>query len=108
MANFKFIGKYGQKYGSSRASLGWRKAAALLALAFYAVRFAGAAGTADPKRYLEDVKALSAPSMEGRGAGTKGIALAANLIEERYRSLGLQPAGSKSYFQPFTVITGAR
>jgi len=46
--------------------------------------------------------------MEGRGAGTKGIGLAAAMIEQRYRSLGLQPAGTKSYFQPFTVITGAK
>ena len=46
--------------------------------------------------------------MEGRGAGTKGIARAADLIEQHYRSLGLQPAGTKSYFQPFTVITGAK
>jgi hypothetical protein len=46
--------------------------------------------------------------MEGRGAGTKGIDLAAHLIEQRYRTLGLQPAGIKSYFQPFTVITGAK
>ena len=37
-----------------------------------------ATDSADPKRYLEDVKTLSAPVMEGRGAGTKGIALAAN------------------------------
>jgi hypothetical protein len=63
--------------------------------------------SADPKRYLDDVKALSSPVMEGRGAGTKGIALAANLIEQRYKTLGLQPASAKSYFQPFTVITGA-
>ncbi len=46
--------------------------------------------------------------MEGRGAGTKGIVRAADMIEQRYRSLGLQPAGTKSYFQPFTVITGAK
>jgi len=45
--------------------------------------------------------------MEGRGAGTKGIGLAANMIEQRYRTLGLQPAGAKGYFQPFSVITGA-
>jgi hypothetical protein len=46
--------------------------------------------------------------MEGRGAGTKGIGLAASMIEQRYRTLGLQPARSKSYFQSFTVITGAK
>ena len=57
---------------------------------------------------MDDVKSLSAPAMEGRGAGTKGIVRAADLIEQRYRSLGLQPAGTKCYFQPFTVITGAK
>ena len=77
-------------------------------LAFLAVRVAADTDSADPKRYLDDVKTLSSPAMEGRGAGTKGIERAANLIEQRYRSLGLQPAGAKSYFQPFTVITGAK
>ena len=86
----------------------WRIAGLALALAFLAIRVAADADSADPKRYLDDVKSLSAPQMEGRGAGTKGIELAAHLIEERYRSLGLQPAGVKSYFQPFTVITGAQ
>lgn len=46
--------------------------------------------------------------MEGRGDGTKGLTRAAHLIEERFRKLGLEPAGTQSYFQPFTVITGAR
>ena len=86
----------------------WRIAGLALALAFLAIRVAADADSADPKRYLDDVKSLSAPQMEGRGAGTKGIELAAHLIEERYRSLGVQPAGVKSYFQPFTVITGAK
>ncbi|HWF12776.1 MAG TPA: M28 family peptidase [Candidatus Acidoferrales bacterium] len=73
-----------------------------------AARAAADTNNADPKRYLDDVKALSSPAMEGRGAGTKGIDLAANMIEQRYRSLGLQPAGSKVFLQPFTVITGAK
>jgi hypothetical protein len=78
-------------------------------LAFLSVRAAAdTSATADPNRYLSDVKALASPAMEGRGAGTKGIGLAANMIEQRYRTLGLQPAGSKSYFQPFSVITGAK
>jgi hypothetical protein len=77
-------------------------------LALLAVRAAADTPAADPKRYLDDVKALSSPAMEGRGAGTKGIGLAADMIVQRYRTLGLQPAGSKSYFQPFTVITGAK
>jgi hypothetical protein len=65
------------------------------------------AGQTDSQRYLNDVKALSAPEMEGRGAGTRGIDRAARLIEQRYKSLGLDPAGANNYFQPFTVITGA-
>ena len=86
----------------------WRTAVVALVFAFLALRVAADTDSADPKRYLEDVKTLSAPVMEGRGAGTKGIERAANLIEQRYRTLGLQPAGVKSYFQPFTVITGAK
>jgi Zn-dependent M28 family amino/carboxypeptidase len=80
----------------------------LLVLAVFSAGAAFAADSADPNRYLADIKTLSAPVMEGRGAGTKGIALAANMIEQRYRTLGIQPAGTKGYFQPFTVITGAR
>jgi Zn-dependent M28 family amino/carboxypeptidase len=79
-----------------------------LALALLAAGVAFAADSADPKRYLDDVKTLSAPVMEGRGAGTKGIALAAHLIEQRFQALGLQPAGTNSFLQPFTVITGAQ
>src|SRR5947207_2744994 len=66
-------------------------------------------GRADAQRYLEDIKTLTAPAMEGRGDGTKGLARAAHLIEARFKSLGLEPAGaSHSYYQPFTLITGAR
>ena len=63
---------------------------------------------AESQRFLGDVKTLASPNMEGRGAGTKGIDKAASFLEKRYRSLGLKPAGSLSYFQPFSVITGAR
>jgi hypothetical protein len=63
---------------------------------------------ADAHRYLEDVKALTAPAMEGRGDGSKGLSRAAKLITQRYKSLSLQPAGKNGYFQPFSVITGAK
>jgi len=86
----------------------WPVAGIALALAFTAFRVLADTNSADPKRYLDDVKSLSSRAMEGRGAGTKGIERAAELIEQRYRSLGLQPAGSKSFFQPFSVITGAK
>src|SRR5215472_7322041 len=67
----------------------------------------GLADQASSQRYLDDIKLLSAPAMEGRGAGTKGIDRASHLIEHRYKALGLEPAGTHGYFQPFTVVTGA-
>jgi hypothetical protein len=93
---------------SPRLSLRPRLGKLIFILAIFAASIAAAAGTADPNRVLADIKALSDPSMEGRGAGTQGIIKAMNLIEQRYRSLGLQPAGNKGYLQPFSVITGAK
>jgi len=81
---------------------------AILALALFAAGAAVYADTADSIRYLEDIKSLTAPAMEGRGDGTPGLTLAANMIEQRFRSLGLKPAGKNSYLQPFTVVTGAQ
>jgi Peptidase family M28/PDZ domain/PA domain len=65
--------------------------------------------SAAPHRYLDDIKALTTPAMEGRGNGTKGLTRARHLIEKRYKSLGLEPAGvNGSYLQPFSLITGAQ
>jgi hypothetical protein len=69
---------------------------------------APALAKADATRYLDTIKTLAAPDMEGRGAGTKGIERAAHLLEQRYQSLGLDPAGIQGFLQPFTVTTGAR
>ncbi len=63
---------------------------------------------ADSTRYINDVRELASPEMEGRGAGTKGLTRAEHLIEKRYKDLHLDPAGVNGYAQPFTVITGAR
>jgi len=84
--------------------------AAVLALALAAAAAAQTptVGTADPARYLNDIKALTTPAMEGRGAGTEGLTRAARLLEQRYKSLGLEPAGTDGYFQPFRLITGAK
>lgn len=65
-------------------------------------------GKAEAARYLDTIRTLASPEMEGRGAGTKGIDRAAQLLEQRYQSLGLEPAGTQGYFQPFTVTTGAK
>ena len=83
-----------------------------LLLPFFAAAILVAASAsvpqADSGRYLDDIKTLASPEMEGRGAGTKGLTRAEHLIEKRYKELGLQPAGVNGYAQPFTVITGAR
>ena len=80
---------------------------ALLVCADVSLASPPAISTADPHRYLDDIKALTTPVMEGRGAGSKGLTRAEHMIEKRYKSLGLEPAGTNSYLQPFTVITGA-
>jgi len=80
----------------------------LLTYAFPLLAAPPAISTADPHRYLDDIKALTTPAMEGRGAGSKGLTRAEHLIEKRYKGLGLEPAGTDSYLQPFTVITGAQ
>ena len=65
-------------------------------------------GPADPQRYLIDIKALTQPKMEGRGEGTKGLVRAEHILRDRYKSYGLEPAGSNGYLQSFTVTTGAK
>jgi Zn-dependent M28 family amino/carboxypeptidase len=68
---------------------------------------AEAAKPAEPKkidaaRLLEDVRTLSADAMEGRGAGTKGGALARAYVERRFNDAGLAPLWS-SFEQPFEL-----
>ena len=63
---------------------------------------------ASPQRYISDIKTLTVAKMEGRGDGTKGLVRAEHLIADRYKSLGLLPAGSHGYLQPFVVTTGAK
>jgi Peptidase family M28/WD40-like Beta Propeller Repeat/PDZ domain/PA domain len=58
-------------------------------------------------RVLADIRWLADPAREGRGVGTAGLAAAGAYIEERFRALGLQPAGDGGTFrQEFQVRTG--
>jgi hypothetical protein len=94
--------------GKSRFFIGLAAALFATALAATAATEPPAIGTADSTRYLDDIKALTASAMEGRGDDTKGIALAADFLEQRYKSLGLEPAGTHGYFQPFDLVTGTK
>ncbi len=56
----------------------------------------------DAARLLEDVRALSADSMEGREAGTKGGELARAYVLRRFEEAGLAPLW-QSFEQPFDL-----
>jgi len=90
----------------NRASL--HRIVLVIATVLLAAAASAPAPQADPIRYLNDIKTLASPDMEGRGAGTKGLTRAEHLIEKRYKELHLDPAGVNGYAQPFTVVTGAR
>ncbi len=55
---------------------------------------------------LGQVKALTAPEMAGRAAGTPGADRAAHHIAQVFRDTGLRPGGEDGYFQWFEVFTG--
>ncbi|PYO02620.1 MAG: aminopeptidase [Candidatus Rokuibacteriota bacterium] len=58
---------------------------------------------------LDQVKALSAPEMDGRGSGTPGADRAGQYIERVFTEAGLKPGGdNKTFFQSFPVSTGIK
>jgi len=101
-ASTKKVGDLRRSWGHAQLIL------AIIALLLVAADTPTTVGTADQQRFLTDIKTLTTPAMEGRGDGTKGLTRAGHLIEQRYKSLGLQPAGKNGFFQPFDVITGRR
>jgi hypothetical protein len=63
---------------------------------------------AQEQRYLQDLKILAAPEMEGRGAGTAGLERASAYIAREFKQLALQPVGENgTYNQNLSVTTGA-
>jgi hypothetical protein len=65
------------------------------------------AGAAE--RILQDATWLADPAREGRGIGTKGLEAAGAWLEERFKALGLEPAGVDGSFRvPFEVTTSVR
>jgi hypothetical protein len=55
--------------------------------------------------YLEHVKYLASTDLKGRATGDRGLNLAADYIESKLKSYGLQPGNGKSFRQTFTVTT---
>jgi len=62
----------------------------------------------DPQRYLEHVKFLASPELQGRGAGSAGLESAAHYIARQFQAFGLKPAGPSGYLQPFSLTANAR
>ncbi|MFC3030941.1 M28 family peptidase [Pseudoalteromonas fenneropenaei] len=57
----------------------------------------------DIERMMADVTWLAASEREGRGIGTQGGLAARQWIAEQFQAIGLVPAGSDGYLQPFSV-----
>lgn len=87
----------------------WVRFGAVLALAagLLPVAVGQKPAAADAERYINDVRTLSAPDMEGSGDGSAGLTRAQKLLAKRYASLGLEPKGTKGFLQPFDIIIGA-
>jgi hypothetical protein len=59
-------------------------------------------------RLSYDVHFLAAPVLEGRYTGSEGAKVAAQFVADRFRALGLQPAGDGgTFFQHFSFIARA-
>ncbi|MGB9605479.1 MAG: M20/M25/M40 family metallo-hydrolase, partial [Bryobacteraceae bacterium] len=67
-----------------------------------------AAADISPDRYLEHVKFLASPELEGRGTGTTGLEKAAHYIAGQFQNFGLKPLAGSSYLQAFPVTINAR
>ena len=50
----------------------------------------------------EDVSYLAKDELEGRQTGTEGEKLAADYLQERFKTIGLQPKGTEGYLQSFS------
>jgi len=67
----------------------------------------------DPQRIADDVKVLASDDLRGRGTGDEGARRAADLVEQRFRELGLEPlgdmeGGARSFKQKFSARVGAK
>jgi hypothetical protein len=60
-----------------------------------------AQGTND--RIFNDIRYLADDAREGRGVGTTGLDSAAAYIAGQFQSIGLKPAGTDGFLQPFTL-----
>jgi hypothetical protein len=77
--------------------------AALLLMTAATAQAQRPAAGADANRVAALLAALAHDSLEGRDTGSRGIAMAARIIEGVMREIGLQPAGDSGYYQRVPV-----
>lgn len=66
-----------------------------------------ASASADARRIEADVRFLADDLLEGREAGTRGYDLASLYVAQRFRAMGLAPAGEDgSYYQRVPMLRG--
>jgi len=78
-------------------------AIALVSAPALPAQMAGSSSDGAVTRLTQDLIALTADTMDGRGVGTRGIDLAAQYIASRFKEVGLGPALHGSYFHEFIV-----
>jgi Zn-dependent M28 family amino/carboxypeptidase len=59
----------------------------------------------DGKVWWDYVKILAADNMEGRETGSPGLRQAQEYVVEQFKHAGLEPAGSKSFYQPVQLVS---
>ncbi|KAB7646568.1 M28 family metallopeptidase [Polymorphobacter fuscus] len=62
--------------------------------------FAAEANTPRGKAWWADIEAIAGDATEGRLPGSKGYDLAATYVIDRFKALGLAPAGTDGFYQP--------
>ncbi len=67
--------------------------------------FAQSVPAFDGKNWWEYVKVLADDNMEGRETGSPGMQRASAYVVDQLKKDGLQPAGSKGYYQPVKLIS---
>jgi len=65
------------------------------------------AQTASADRIVRDINYLADDQRDGRGLGTAGLDSAAAYIAREFGRAGLRPAGTRDFFQPFTIDSTA-
>ena len=59
----------------------------------------------DGKSWWEYVKVLASDDMEGRETGSEGLRKASAFVVEQLKKSGLEPAGTKGFYQPVQFIS---